>query len=63
MEMRPYSVKHVSSPFGLHRDLEIHGDLLAPLDQEDHNLAKKTVATMLIGGNKFFQISLDSVRI
>ena len=39
VEMRPYSRKHVSSPFGLHWDLEIHGDLLAPLDQEDHNLA------------------------
>ena len=40
VEMKPYSGKRVTSPFGLHPDLEIHGDLLAPLDQEDHNLAK-----------------------
>jgi len=37
---RHYSRKHVSSPFGLHLDLEIHGDLLAPLYQEDHNLSQ-----------------------
>ena len=63
VEMKPYSGKRVISPFGVHPDLEIHGDLLAPLDKEDHNLAKKTVATMLSGSNKFFQISLDSIRI
>ena len=40
VEMKPYSGKRVNSPFGLHPDLEIHGDLLAPLDQEDHNLAQ-----------------------
>ena len=39
VEMKPYSGKRISSPFGLHPDLEIHGDLLAPLDQMDHNLA------------------------
>ena len=40
VEMKPYSGKRVTSPFGVHPDLEIHGDLLAPLDQEDHNLAQ-----------------------
>ena len=63
VEMNPYSGKRVTSPFGLHPDLEIHGDLLAPLDQEDHSLAHKTDTKMLSGSNKFFQISLDSVRI
>ena len=32
-ELRPYSGKRVTSPFGLHHDLEIHGDLLAPLEE------------------------------
>ena len=40
VEMKPYSGKRLTSPFGLHPDLEIHGDLLAPLDQENHNLAQ-----------------------
>ena len=40
VEMKPYSWKRVTSPFGLHPDLEIHVDLFAPLDQEDHNLAQ-----------------------
>ena len=39
LEMKPCSGKRVTSPFGLYPDLEIHGDLLAPLDQEDHILA------------------------
>ena len=39
VEMKPFSGKRVTSPFGLHPDLEIHGDLFAPLDKEDHNLA------------------------
>ena len=39
VEMKPYSGKRVTSPFGYHSDLEIHGDLFAPLDQKDHNLA------------------------
>ena len=51
MEMKPYSGKRVISPFGVHPDLEIHGDLLAPLDHEDHNLVQQTVVTML-GGYK-----------
>ena len=33
VEMKPYSGKRVNSPFGLHPDLEIHGDLLAPLEE------------------------------
>ena len=33
VEMKPYSGKRVTSPFGLHPDLEIHGDLLAPLEE------------------------------
>ena len=40
IEMKPYSGKRVTFPFGLYPDLEIHGDLLAPLDQEDYNLAQ-----------------------
>ena len=39
VEMKPYSGKRVSFPFGLHPDLEIHGDLLVAIDQEDHSLA------------------------
>ena len=39
VEMKPFSGKRVTSQFGLHPDLEIHGDLFAPLDQMDHNLA------------------------
>ena len=39
VEMKPYSEIGVNYPFGLYPDLEIHGDLLAPLDQEDHSLA------------------------
>ena len=33
VEMEPYSGKRVTSQFGLHPDLEIHGDLLAPLEE------------------------------
>ena len=40
VEMTPYSGKRVTSPFGLHPDLEIQGDLFATLDQGDHNLAQ-----------------------
>ena len=39
VEMKPYPGKRVTPPFRLFPDLEIHGDSLAPLDQEDHNLA------------------------
>jgi len=31
--MKPYSGIRITSPFGLHPDLEIHGDLLAPLEE------------------------------
>ena len=31
VEMKPYTGKRVTSPFGLHPDLEIHGDLFAYL--------------------------------
>ena len=51
MAMKPFTGKRVTSQFGLHPALEIHGELLAPLDQEDHNLAQQTVATMLSGCN------------
>ena len=33
VEMKPYSGNRVTSPFGLHPDLEIHGDLLDPLEE------------------------------
>ena len=33
VEMKPFSGKRVTSPFGLHPDLEIHGDILAPLEE------------------------------
>ena len=33
VEMKPYLGKRVTSPFGLHPDLEIHVDLLAPLEE------------------------------
>ena len=39
VETKPYSEIGVNYPFGLYPDLEIHGDLLAPLDQEDLSLA------------------------
>ena len=32
-KMMPFSGKSVISPFGVHPDLEIHGDLLAPLEE------------------------------
>jgi len=31
-ELRPFSGQRIDSPFGLHRNLEIHGDVLAPLE-------------------------------
>ena len=31
-ELRPYSGKPVRSPFGLHPNIEIKGDIIAPLD-------------------------------
>jgi prevent-host-death family protein len=32
-ELRPYSSGRIDSPFGLHPALEIHGDVVAPLDE------------------------------
>ncbi|THF62144.1 type II toxin-antitoxin system Phd/YefM family antitoxin [Pseudothauera rhizosphaerae] len=34
-ELRPFSGGRVPSPLGLHPSLEIHGDILAPIDDED----------------------------
>lgn len=31
-ELRPYRGGRIDSPFGLHPKLEIHGDVLAPLE-------------------------------
>lgn len=31
-ELRPYSGGRVDSPFGLHRNLRLHGDVIAPLE-------------------------------
>ena len=33
LEIKPFSGKRVTSLLGLHPDLEIHGDLLAPLEE------------------------------
>jgi prevent-host-death family protein len=33
-ELRPYSGGKASSPFGLHRKLEILGDIIAPVDDD-----------------------------
>ena len=33
-ELRPYSGGRLDSPFGLHPTLEIHGDVIAPLEDE-----------------------------
>ncbi|WIM05097.1 MAG: type II toxin-antitoxin system Phd/YefM family antitoxin [Candidatus Nitricoxidivorans perseverans] len=33
-ELRPYSGGRVESPFGLHPKLEIHGDVIAPLEDD-----------------------------
>lgn len=32
-ELRPYSGNRSASPFGLHRDVEICGDVMAPLEE------------------------------
>jgi len=32
-ELRPYSGGRVDSPFGLHKNLECHGDVIAPLEE------------------------------
>jgi prevent-host-death family protein len=33
-ELRPYSGTRAETPFGLHPSLEIHGDVMAPLDDD-----------------------------
>jgi prevent-host-death family protein len=33
-ELRPYSGGRIDSPFGLHPKLEIHGDVIAPLEDD-----------------------------
>jgi antitoxin (DNA-binding transcriptional repressor) of toxin-antitoxin stability system len=33
-ELRPYSGDKAPSPFGLHRKLEILGDIIAPVDDD-----------------------------
>lgn len=33
-ELRPYSGGRALSPFGLHRELRIRGDILSPIDDE-----------------------------
>ena len=34
-ELRPYSGGKVGSPFGLHRDLRVIGDIVAPIAADD----------------------------
>ena len=34
-ELHPYSGGRDAAPFGLHRDLKIHGDIVAPVGEED----------------------------
>ena len=33
-ELRPYSGGRAASPFGLHREVEIRGDILSPIDED-----------------------------
>lgn len=33
-ELRPYSGGRIESPFGFHPTLEIHGDVIAPLEDD-----------------------------
>ncbi len=33
-ELRPYSGGRIDSPWGLHADLKIHGDVIAPLEED-----------------------------
>lgn len=33
-ELRPYSGGRIDSPWGLHPDLEIHGDVIEPLGED-----------------------------
>lgn len=32
-ELRPYSGGRIDSPFGLHQNLECHGDVISPLEE------------------------------
>jgi len=34
-ELRPYSGGRAASPFGLHREVEIRGDILSPIDEDE----------------------------
>lgn len=33
VELRPYSGGRADSPFGLHKTLDIHGDIIQPIDE------------------------------
>lgn len=33
-ELRPYSGGRTDSPFGLHKTVTLHGDIIAPLDEQ-----------------------------
>lgn len=33
-ELRPFSGQRAQTPFGLHPTLELHGDLVAPLEED-----------------------------
>lgn len=33
-ELRPYSGGRTTSPFGLHKDIEIRADVLSPIDED-----------------------------
>ncbi|MFA5082178.1 MAG: type II toxin-antitoxin system Phd/YefM family antitoxin [Hydrogenophilaceae bacterium] len=33
-ELRPYSGGRIDTPWGLHPDLEIHGDVIEPLEED-----------------------------
>lgn len=33
-ELRPYSGGRIDTPFGLHKNLELNGDVIAPLEEE-----------------------------
>lgn len=39
-ELRPYSSGRTESPFGLHPDLEITGDIVLPLEDADWKAAE-----------------------
>lgn len=39
-ELRPYSVGKTGSPFGLHRDLRVLGDIVTPIAADDWKALK-----------------------